>query len=50
MVLEPVVYRVAERSFHGHKAYGAQGRRVPGVLVKALRADPEELRRRAANG
>jgi dienelactone hydrolase len=93
MVLEPVVYRVAERSFHGYVADGSQGRRAPGVLVahdgpglnahtkeraamlaelgyvalamdlygaveppldeakaivKALRADPEELRRRVA--
>jgi dienelactone hydrolase len=93
MVLEPVVYRIAERSFHGYAADGSRGRRVPGVLVghdgpglnahtkeraamlaelgyvalamdlygavepsleeaktivTALRADPEELRRRAA--
>jgi dienelactone hydrolase len=93
MVLERVVYRVAERSFHGYVADGSRGRRVPGILVghdgpglnahtkeraamlaelgyvalamdlygavepaideaktivKALRADPEELRRRAA--
>jgi dienelactone hydrolase len=92
MMLEPVLYPVAERSFHGYVADGSRGRRVPGVLVahdgpglnahtkeraamisglgyvafaldlygaveppldeakaivKALRADPAELRRRA---
>jgi dienelactone hydrolase len=33
MGLEPIVYRIAERSFHGYVADGSQGRRVPGVLV-----------------
>jgi dienelactone hydrolase len=32
-MLEPVVYRIAQRSFHGYLADGSRGGRVPGVLV-----------------
>lgn len=93
MTLEPIVYPMEGRSFHGYVADGSRGRRVPGILVahngagldehtkertamlaelgyvalamdtygaigpsldeakaivRALRADPSELRRRAA--
>lgn len=33
MMLEPIVYPVADRPFHGYIADGSRGRRVPGVLV-----------------